>query len=158
GEDCAFHGQITRAVPDSTKAREYADRRDQARFAIRETRKGSKQEKQLLEEIRFLSALLEQDEDHFSFQVEQIKRRAGARGKQDPSRPIAILYSTSRYLGRMPPRLSGLKPYEPANAYTSALSGNEVSLGVFATWFRAAMHGGLGTRLVSRRIQQQLGR
>src|SRR5207249_7246578 len=63
-EDRTFHGQITRAVPDSTKAREYADRRDQARFAIRETRKGSKQEKQLLEEIRFLGALLKQDEDH----------------------------------------------------------------------------------------------
>jgi predicted ATP-dependent endonuclease of OLD family len=154
--DETFHTQLTRAVTDKAKAKEYSDRRDKARFAMRETKKGSKEEKALLDEIRFLNELLEQDKDHFSLQTEDLKHSSAAGARTKGSRPIAVLYATSRYLGRMPPRLSGLKPFEPGNAYPEALSGAEVSLSAFASWFQAALHGALGSNTVSKRLLRQL--
>lgn len=151
-----LHAQLTRAVPDPDKTSEYAERRDRARFAIRETRKGSREEKELQEEIRYVSALLEQDRDHFSFQVEAPKARGKTRSAARNAHPIAILYATSRYLGRLAPRLSGVRAFEPASAYASALSGTEVSLATFASWFHAAMQGALGSRAASKRILAQL--
>lgn len=74
-DDKKFHAQLTHTIADPTRASEYIQRRDKARFAIRGTRKGSKEEKDLLEEIRYLSALLEQNEQHFSLQIETTKRR-----------------------------------------------------------------------------------
>jgi predicted ATP-binding protein involved in virulence len=153
----ALHGQLTHARPNQAKAREYADRRDKARFAIRTTTKGSEEERVLRDEIRFLSELLEGDKDHFSFQAQPLRKKSASSKSTKGLHPIAVLYATSRYLGRMPPRLSGLKPFEPGNAYSGALGGNEVSLGAFATWFQAALQGVLGSKTVSRRLLRQLG-
>jgi energy-coupling factor transporter ATP-binding protein EcfA2 len=152
----ALHGQITHAKPNQAKAAEYAERRDKARFAIRTTTKGSKEEIALRDEIRFLSELLEGGKDHFSFQSRPLKKKSIAGMSRKASHPIAVLYATSRYLGRMPPRLSGLRPFEPGNAYPGALVGNEVSLGAFALWFQAALHGALGGKSVSTRLLRQL--
>ena len=142
--------------PAQNKAKEYAERRDKARFAIRTTTKGSKEEITLQDEIRFLSELLEGGKDHFSFQTQPLRRKPASARKRKASHPIAVLYATSRYLGRMPPRLSGLKPFEPGNAYPGALVGNEVSLGAFASWFQAALRGALGSEAVSKRLLRQL--
>jgi predicted ATP-binding protein involved in virulence len=152
-----LHGQLTHARPNQAKARQYAERRNKARFAIRTTIKGSEEERALRDEIRFLSELLEGGKDHFSFQSQSLKKKSGAAKSTKAVNPIAILYATSRYLGRMPPRLSGLKPFEPGNAYSGALGGTEVSLAAFAIWFQAALHGALGSETVSRRLLRQLG-
>jgi hypothetical protein len=117
---------------------------------VRETAKGSKEEKVLLEEIRFLGELLEQDEDHPTFQTQKLN--ASPRTHHKPSQPIAVLYATSRYLDQMPPRLPGARPLEPANAYQNSLAGVEVSMSAFATWFRAAKSGALGGEAVSKRL------
>jgi len=152
-----FHSQLTRAIPDPTKAAEYAERRDKARFAIRETTKGSKQEKELLEQIRYLTALLEQDKDHFSHQIEVKEQRGKTPKRNATSQPFAVLYSTSRYLGRLPLRLRH-RPIEPASAYFSALSGTEVSLGAFAIWLKAGVAGELGSRAASKRLLAHLSK
>ena len=144
-----LHAQLTRSLPDPSKAPEYAKRRDDARAAMRYEKKGSVDFRKLEDEIRFLSGLLEQHQDHFTHQVEatkiQVKGETGVH-------PIAALYTTSRYLGRLSPRLSGVRTFEPANAFTDALSGAEVSLTAFANWFRAAQEGALGTKANSKRL------
>lgn len=146
-----LHAQLTRAISDPSKAEEYARRRDAARSAIRETKKGSKEEKRLKEEIRFLGELLDGDRDHFSRQIEAVKTRGKAKAERG-THPIAVLYTTSRYLGRLAPRLSGARAFEPANAYTDALSGAVVSLAAFANWFNAVQQGALGSKANSKRI------
>jgi predicted ATP-binding protein involved in virulence len=153
-DDQLFHAQLTRSIPDKAKAMEYAERRDKARFAQRETVKGSKEEKALLDEIRFLSELLEQDKDHFALQTQNFKDPPRTLRKN--SQPIAVLYATSRYLGQMPPRLPSARPFEAASAYQNALAGVEVSLAAFATWFRTAKSGALGNKKVSQRLLHQL--
>lgn len=153
-DDQLFHAQLTRAIPDKEKAMEYAKRRDNARFAMRETEKGSKEEKALQEEIRFLNELIHQDKDHFALQTQPLKNPPSTREKS--SQPIAVLYATSRYLDQMPPRLPSARPFEPANAYQNALAGVEVSLGAFAAWFRAAKSGALGNEAVSKRLIHHL--
>jgi len=153
-DDQLLHAQLTRAIPDKAKAMEHAKRRDQARFAMRETVKGSKEEKALLDEISFLNELIHQDKDHFTYQTQQ--RKSPPPKRIASSEPLAVLYATSRYLGQMPPRLPSARPFEPANAYQNALAGVEVSLAAFATWFRAAKSGALGSKTVSQRLLRQL--
>lgn len=143
------HVQVTRSIPDPTKAEEYAKRRNKARFAIRSTRKGSKKHKELLEEIRFLDGLLDQGEPHFTHQVEGPKRPTA---KGPKSNPLAILYATSRYLDRIAPTLSKATAFEPAIACEKALNGLEVSLTAFANWFRAAQRGAFGSKAQSKRL------
>lgn len=154
GDDQLFHAQLTRAIPDKDKAKEYAERRDKARFAMRETVKGSKEEKALLDEINFLSELIHADKDHFAYQTQHLNNPPPKR--IESAEPIALLYATSRYLGQMPPRLPSARPFEPANAYQNALAGVEVSLAAFATWFRAAKSGALGSKKVSQQLLHQL--
>jgi predicted ATP-binding protein involved in virulence len=151
-----LHGQITHAKPNAAKAKEYSERRDKSRFAIRTTAKGSKEEQDLQDEIRFLNEMIHGGKDHFSFQTQPLKKESVASTSEKALRPIAVLYATSRYMGRMPPRLSGLKPFEPGNAYPGGLAGNEVSLGAFASWFQAALQGALGSKAVSKRLLRQL--
>lgn len=153
-EDQLFHAQLTRAIPDTEKAKEYIERRDKARFAMRETVKGSKEEKALQEEINFLNELIHSDKDHFAYQTQHLKNPPPTR--IESPEPIALLYATSRYLGQMPPRLPSARPFEPANAYQNALAGVEVSLAAFATWFRAARSGALGSKSASHRLLHQL--
>lgn len=155
-DNLSFHAQLTRATTDSDKTMEFATRRDKARFAMRETAKGSKEEKVLLEEIRFLNELIHQDTDHFSVQTEHLRPKSASRERKKNAPPLAVFYATSRYLSQMPPRLSGLKPFEPGNAYPGALAGAEVSLGAFANWFRAAKRGALGSKSASQRLLRQL--
>ena len=154
-DERTHHAQITRSIPDQTKAGEYAKRRDAARFSIRNTRKGSKKHKELLEEIRFLDGLLDQGEPHFTHQVEGPKPPARKRPK---SYPLAILYATTRYLDRIAPSLSKASAFEPAIAYKDALTGAEVSLTAFANWFRAAQQGVLGSKAHSKRLLVSLNR
>lgn len=149
------HAQITKSIPDPSKAKEYAKRRDEARFAIRETRKGSKKHTELLEKIRFLEGLLDDAEPLFTHQVEGPKRAAS---KNSKAHPIAILYATTRYLDRIAPTLSRVRAFEPAIACKDALSGAEVSLTAFANWFRAAQQGALGSKAHSNRMLGSLNR
>src|SRR5262249_371543 len=72
-DDQLFNANPPRAIPDKDKAMEYAERRDKARFAMRETVKGSKEEKALLDEISFLNEMIHSDKDHFAYQTQFLK-------------------------------------------------------------------------------------
>lgn len=150
-----YKALVTRTRVDAAKAGEYAKRRDEARFALRETQKGSLEEAKLKEEIRFLGELQDGDRDHYSSQLEPAKRPAKA---APGTNPLAVLYTTSRYLGRLAPRLSGVRAFEPANAYPEALSGAEVSLTAFANWFNAVEQGAVGSKADSDRLSRLLNK
>ena len=63
-------------------------------------------------------------------------REFKARMKKAKNQPIAVYYSTSRLLSKMPPRLSEVKDIEVAAAYTKAFDGAEISLNEFTNWYR----------------------
>lgn len=136
-----FHAQVVRSVNDKAKTVEYLARRDKARFEIREAPKGSKAEKELLEEIRYLDELMRPDTDHFSYQCGGTAATYLARVLSHPEQPLVIHYSTERYFRGMPKRLLDVKPLSPADANTEALSGKEVKLNDFANWFRFVQSG-----------------
>jgi hypothetical protein len=130
-----------RSTKDEAKASEYRNRRDQARFDLRQAAKGSKEEWNLLEEIRYLEDLLRPDADHFTYQCEGESSTCLARLRNHPAQPLVIHYSTERYFRGMPKRLLDVKPLSPADANTDALAGKEVKLNEFANWFRIVQAG-----------------
>jgi len=136
-----FHAQVVRSSKDEAKAGEYRKRRDQARFDLRQTAKGSKEEWKLLEEIRYLDELLRPDADHFTYQCDGDASTYLALILNYPAQPLVIHYSTERCFRGMPKRLLEVKPLSPADANTDALAGMEVKLNEFANWFRVVQAG-----------------
>lgn len=133
---------ITRAAPLSKdRAAALLKRRDELRFATRETKKGSKEEQEIKDEIRLIEVQLDQEsdigsvrillEDQASSEEEYIAAMRGNR-----SQPIAVFYSTSRFLSRLPPVLPKTRRLDIANAYEKSFSQLEVSLNDFANWYR----------------------
>jgi predicted ATP-binding protein involved in virulence len=59
--------------------------------------------------------------------------------KSSPNQPLAIYYSTKRFLSRLPPSLRGTLPLKQAAAFAKALTQLEVSLNDFAKWHRATV-------------------
>ncbi len=121
--------------PDESKA--LAERRDELRFAIRETKKSSVEEQELEDEIHSIERKLSPPE-------ELVSMRAIPHKTQDETtqlnaaneHPIAVHYSTSRFLSRLPPVLPKVKGVEIATAYVRALDQLEISLNDFANWYR----------------------
>jgi len=153
-----IHAEVLRTKPDPSKTNELKKRRDEVRFAIRQTKKKSIEEINLLDELKYTEELLKGDGDHFSFHVEKVQSESEAinKLKQSNNSPLVIFYNTSRYLTRLPPRFSKSKPLNPASAYTKALYGLEVSLNDFAIWFRALESGELGSFNFSSELLIQL--
>lgn len=133
---------LTRAVPLVTdRAEILIKRRDDLRFATRETKKGSKEEQDINDEIRLIEIQLDQNSDIAAMRVlpddvatdgNELVANLKSRGNQ----PLAVFYTTSRFLSRLPPTLPKTKKIETATAYDKALSQLEVSLNDFANWYR----------------------
>jgi len=135
-----FNAQVVRSVGDPSKTEGYQQRRDQIRRDLREVTKGSKEEVELNEEIRYLGELLRPEADHFSYQGEGAASTYLARIREF-GEPLVIHYSTERYFRGMPKKLLDVKPLSASDANTDALSGKEVKLNDFANWFRFVQAG-----------------
>lgn len=116
-------------------------RRDDLRFATRETKKGSKEEQDINDEIRRIEIQLDQASDIAAVRI--LPDDAATNGdelveslKGDSKQPLAVFYSTSRFLSRLPPTLPKTKKIDAATAYDKAINQLEVSLNDFANWYR----------------------
>lgn len=133
---------LTRAVPlDAGKAEILLKRRDDLRFATRETKKGSKEEQEINDEIRRIEIQLDQASDIAAVRILPDDATTDvdelvAVTKSKRMQPLAVLYTTSRFLSRLPPSLPKTKKLELAMAYDKALNQLEVSLNDFANWYR----------------------
>ena len=141
------------------KEEELAKRRDKLRFATRETKKGSKEEQDLEDEINLIEGKLKPPEDLVAIRVEPVDPVTDSDEVIDTlkvasAQPIAVHYSTSRFLSRLPPILPKIKGVELATAYTRALDQLEISLNDFANWYRVLDESEDSER--SSRIFQQL--
>jgi predicted ATP-binding protein involved in virulence len=133
---------LTRAAPlAADKAEGLIKRRDDLRFAIRETRKGTKEELNINDQIRLIEDQLDHATDISSVRIlpddttidrDEFAARLKGNGKQ----PLAVFYSTARFLSRLPPTLPKTKDIDAGTAYDKALTQLEVSLNDFANWYR----------------------
>lgn len=142
----------------TTEAEALTKRRDELRFATRETKKGSKEEQAIEQEITIIEGKLAPAEmptvrilpvnpDHDTNELV-------GNIKQTTAQPIAIFYSTSRFLSRLPPMLPKTREIEIATAYNKALDQLEISLNDFANWYRVQSE--TGSKKRTERVFQQL--
>lgn len=133
---------LTRTAPLSVdKAERLIKRRDDLRFAIRETRKDSKEEFEINDKIRLIDDQLDQVTDISTVRIlpddpSKDKDDFVTRLKEDDRQPLAVFYSTARFLSKLPPTLPRTKAINVATAYDKALNQLEVSLNDFANWYR----------------------
>lgn len=133
---------LNRAAPLAAgKAEALIKRRDDLRFATRETKKGSKEEQDINDEIRLIEFQLGQSSDVHAIRIlpndsanDGDELTSGLKG--DRPQPLAVFYTTSRFLSRLPPALPKTKKLDAATAYDKALNQLEVSLNDFASWYR----------------------
>jgi predicted ATP-binding protein involved in virulence len=138
---------LTRVAPLATdKAERLRKRRDDMRFSTRETKKGSKEEQQINDEILLIEMQLDQASDIAAVRIlpddamtDADELVAGIKGSSQ--QPLAVFYSTSRFLSRLPPVLPKTKKIDAATAYDKALSQLEVSLNDFGNWYRVVAAG-----------------
>lgn len=136
---------LTRAAPlAADKAESMIKRRDDLRFATRETKKGSKEAQEINDEIRLIEIQLDQASDIAAVRI--LPADATTDGdelvaslKGDSKQPLAVFYSTSRFLSRLPPAQPKTKKIDAATAYGKALNQLEVSLNDFANWYRVVV-------------------
>lgn len=133
---------LTRAAPlAADKAESLIKRRDDLRFATRETKKGSKEEQEINDEIRLIEIQLDQASDIAAVRILPDDTATEANAlvttlKGGAKQPLAVFYSTSRFLSRLPPTLPRTKKIDAAAAYDKSLNQLEVSLNDFANWYR----------------------
>ena len=133
---------LTRAAPlAADKTESLIKRRDDLRFATRETKKGSKEELDINDEIRLIEIQLDQTSDIAAVRI--LPDDAATDGdelvtnlKADSKQPLGVFYTTSRFLSRLPPALAKAKKISAATAYDKSLTQLEVSLNDFANWYR----------------------
>lgn len=136
---------LTRAAPlTAEKAESLIKRRDDLRFAIRETKKGSKEEQEINDEIRLIEIQLDQASDIAAVRILPNDAETEADElvttlKGGPKQPLAVFYSTSRFLSRLPPTLPKTKKIDASAAYDKSLIQLEVSLNDFANWYRVVV-------------------
>lgn len=133
---------LTRAAPLAPdEAESLIKRRDDLRFATRETKKGSKEEKEINDEIRLIEIQLDRASDIAAVRIlpddaatdaDELVANVAGGSKQ----PLAVFYTTSRFLSRLPPALPKTRKIDAATAYDKSLSQLEVSLNDFANWYR----------------------
>lgn len=151
---------ITRAAPlAADKAATLIKRRDDLRFATRETKKGSKEEQEINDEIRLIELQLDQASDIAGVRIlpdddANVGDELVASLKGDSKQPLAVFYTTSRFLSRLPPTLPKTKKIDAATAYDKALNQLEVSLNDFANWYRIV--GSAAVTATKDRLFQQL--
>lgn len=142
----------------AAEAEALTKRRDELRFATRETKRGSKEEEAIEQETRIIENKLSPAElptvrilpvnpDHDSDELISDIRQATAQA-------VAVFYSTSRFLSRLPPMLPKTKGIEIATAYSKALDQLEISLNDFANWYRVQSE--TGSKKRTKGVFQQL--
>ena len=151
---------ITRAAPlAADKAERLIKRRDDLRFAIRETKRGSEEALEIDDRIRLIEDQLDQATDIATVRVlpddattdrNEVVTLLVGHGNQ----PFAVFYATTRLLSRLPPSLPKVKEINSAIAYEKALDQLEVSLYEFANWYRVVESG--ATKETRGRLFQQL--
>ncbi|WP_225546879.1 AAA family ATPase [Chromobacterium violaceum] len=133
---------LTRAAPlAADKTKSLIKRRDKLRFDIRETKKGSKEEQAINDEIQLIESQLDQTSDIATVRILPTNVATDedeliTNLKSDNKQPLAVFYTTSRFLSRLPPILPKTRPIDTAAAYDKSLSQLEVSLNEFANWYR----------------------
>lgn len=161
-KDAEVRIDINRLAPlDPSKAKDLLKRRDDLRFATRETRKDSKDALEIEDEIHRIELLLADVSD---MPIVRVLPKDGntppteytEKAKSDPNQPIAVFYTTARYLSRLPPILQNPKGPEVATAYAGALKQLEVSLNDFANWYRALTGDGIYKPALATTFLQQL--
>jgi predicted ATP-dependent endonuclease of OLD family len=151
---------LTRAAPlAADKAETLIKRRDDLRFATRETKKGSKEEQEINDEIRLIELQLDQAADIAGVRIlpdddANVGDELVASLKGDSKQPLAVFYTTLRFLSRLPPALPKTKKIDAATAYDKALNQLEVSLNDFANWYRVV--GSEASTATKDRLFQQL--
>jgi len=121
-------------------------RRDELRFSMRETKNDSAEEQEIQDEIYQIERRLAPVEDKPNVRILSTGSDNGqdefiASLKTERAQPIAVFYSTTRLLSRLPLRLLKTKAVEIATAYDKALEQAEVSLYDFANWYRVLTEG-----------------
>ncbi|RQX79649.1 ATP-binding protein [Burkholderia anthina] len=133
---------LTHAAPlAADKVETLTKRRDDLRFATRETKKGSKEEQDINDEIRLIEIQLDQASDISTVRILPDDAATDvdelvAVLKEGRQQPLAVFYTTSRFLSRLPPALPKPRKLDAAIAYDKALNQLEVSLNDFANWYR----------------------
>ncbi|MCK9620263.1 MAG: AAA family ATPase [Methylobacter sp.] len=145
------------AAISAARAEELTIRRDKLRFATRETKKRSKEEQEIKDEISRIEIQLASVEDVPTVRILPKESHTSQSPIVDTletegAQPIAVFYSTSRFLSRLPPSLKA-KAIKIATAYDKALDQLEVSLNDFANWYRVLAEENQSTR-VARMFQQ----
>lgn len=150
---------IARSSGVSTaEAEALTKRRDELRFATRETKKGSKEEEAIEQEITIIEGKLTPEEMptvriipvNPAHDTDELVGDI----RQTTAQPVAVFYSTSRFLSRLPPMLPKTKGIEIATAYSKALDQLEISLNDFANWYRFQSE--TGSKKRTKRVFQQL--
>jgi predicted ATP-dependent endonuclease of OLD family len=135
------------AAIGSAEADELQDRRDKLRASARFTSKRSKEAREVEDQIRQIELRLAEPADvptvsllpTTGVDVDEYTLQSAAAQAQ----PIAVLYSTSRLLSRIGPRLPPVAEVKLSHAYSNALAQSDVSLYDFANWFRAVREGAI---------------
>jgi len=133
---------LTRAAPlSANKAENLTRRRDDLRFATRETKKGSKEEQDINDEIRLIETQLDQASGIAAVRIlpndaETNRDELVDTLKADSKQPVAVFYTTSRFFSRLPPSLPKTKKIDATIAHDKSLSQLEISLNDFANWYR----------------------
>lgn len=136
---------LTRAAPlEADKAEALIKRRDELRFATRETKEGSKEEQDINDKIRLIEIQLDQASDIAAVRILPNDATTEADElvttlKGGPKQPLAVFYTTSRFLSRLPPTLPKTKKIDATSAYDKSLNQPEVSLNDFANWYRVVV-------------------
>lgn len=133
---------LTHAAPlAAEKVGVLTKRRDDLRFATRETKKGSKEEQDINDEVRLIEIQLDQASDIAAVRILPDDAATDvdelvAVLKESRQQPLAVFYTTSRFLSRLPPALPKPRKLDAATAYDKALNQLEVSLNDFSNWYR----------------------
>jgi hypothetical protein len=154
---------VNRTAPlDPGKAETLIKRRDELRFATRETKKGSKEEQALNDDLRLIEHQLATTSDLSTVRVLPTEASTAPEdyatgAKAAANQPFAVYYSTARLLSRLPPSLPRVRALTVGAAYDKALSPQlEVSLNDFANWARVVA--GQGKPSQALRVFRQLSR
>lgn len=160
--DASVHVDMNRSARlDPTKAEALLKRRDELRFATRETKKGSAEEAVLNDNVRLIEHQLAEPVDLPTVRVLPTDTNISqedfsARARESDQQAFAVYYSTNRLLSRLPPALPRVRSLSVSAAYERALAQPEVSLNDFANWARVITAG--SDRVYATRMFRQLSR
>lgn len=139
---------ILRSAPIGfDEARALGEKRDELRKNFRYTSKKSKEALEIQDQTRQIEQRLTAPKDlatvalvpSGNVNVDDYTLVTAAAGAQ----PIAVLYTTSRLLSLIGPRLPPESDVYLSSAFSNALSQSDVSLYEFASWFRAVSVGAI---------------